>query len=996
MLDRKMTINFVTIGLLVALLAGIAWTPSSLAWSEAKVVDQPVDAWQGDTHETSSFIVKGETLAEIEALVLENNGRITRRLPIINSVVADLSPEAVRVLENHPDVKGLWLNGKVDAAGSMPSGGTLLWTGSTSNSVESVPAMDAGGNLYVADSHRTLYAFAANGSLLWTFRTNGDLSTSPVVSSEGSVYIGDELGKIYSINAASGQLNWRYQTNRPILKTAVLVENGQVAFAATEKLYILDSSGNLVDTYLPWRLITTDPAASSDGSVVYFGDAFGNLYAYGVGGTLLWKTWTGWGILEQKPVVSPDGTIYVVSDDTVTAVSSEGDVLWDYEVRWSILGAPVCGSDGTLFIGDKKGTVYTLDVDGSLLSQVHSGFPIVVDVAIAADGSSFMARKKTLTVRDAAGTDLFEFSTTGKIESGFYLGAEDQVVFITDNKKNLYLVYTGLVKKGNAPDTAYPRVVGAENVWAAGVTGDGVGVAIVDTGIAPMPELIVDANGNQRLTAWVDFIGGSAEPIDPNGHGTHVAGIVADSQLTEMGQYAGVAPNVDLVGVRVLDEMGSGSYADVIAGIDWVVQNKDLYNIRVMNLSLVTAPQSHYWEDPLSQAVMAAWAANIVVVAAAGNSGPAPMTVGVPGNVPYVITVGAFTDNYTPEDYTDDTIAPFSAAGPTWDGFIKPDVIAPGAHMASLIADDSYLATLYSDRQVTGNYYQWAGTSTAAPVVSAICAMVLEQDPSLTADQVKYRILSTAKLGVQDRDGDGVKDALAASPWRQGAGHVWASDAVLSDSTEYANANMNILLDLSGEVHYIGPTRYHEETNSFYVEADGEFVWDGGEYVWDGGEYVWDGGEFVWDGSEYVWDGGEYVWDGSEYVWSGGEYVWNGGEYVWSGSEYVWNGGEYVWSGSEYVWSGSEYVWSGSEYVWSGSEYVWSGSEYVWSGGEYVWSGGEYVWSGSEYVWNGSEYVWSGSEYVWDGGEYVWDGSEYVWSGGLDRVLIVLGTLPAN
>ncbi|MBN1314745.1 MAG: S8 family serine peptidase, partial [Anaerolineales bacterium] len=876
MSTRKWFVNFTTILVLAGLLSGVAWVPRNAAGMEARIIDEPGnDGLQSESDTPLSVIVKGKSLAEIEALVLEYDGRITRRLSIINSVVAELSPQAVQMLEDHPDVLGVWLNRSVDVAGMLPEGGTLLWTASTSSFVESEPAMGAGGNIYVADSNRKIYAFAVDGSLLWTYRTAGFLNASPIVGSDDTVYIGDSIGRFYAIDV-NGELSWQHQFNRSVLKTAAMTQDGMIAIAATERLFILDTSGNLVDSYYPWRLITTDPAVSPDGSVVYFGDASGNLYAYEINGSLLWKNKIGWRYLEYSPVVSSDGTIYSVADDTITATDAEGDELWDYKTDWPIIGAPTSGKEGKVYIGDRKGTLYELDQNGDLVQEVSSGFPVVLDMTIAADGSTFLARKKKLTVRDIEGSDLFEYSTSGKIKAGLTLGADDSVVFLTDNQKNLYLVYTGIVETGDAPDTAYPRVAGAENVWAAGVTGEGIGVAIVDTGIAPMDGLAVDADGNSRLVGWVDMIDGSTEPIDPNGHGTHVAGVVANSELTELGHYAGVAPNVDLVGVRVLDEMGSGTYADVIAGIDWVVQNKEQFNIRVMNLSLVTLPQSHYWEDPLNQAVMAAWASDIVVVVAAGNSGPAPMTVGVPANVPYVITVGAFTDNYTPDDHTDDYIAPFSAAGPTWDGFIKPDVVAPGAHMASLMPADSYLGGLYPDRQVAENYFQWAGTSTAAPVVSAICAMVLEQNPELSADQVKYRVLSSAKLAVQDQDGDGNMDSLAVSPWRQGTGHVWASDAVLSDSNQYANSNMNIALDLAGEEHYIGPTRYHEETNSYYVEGDGEFVWDGSEYVWDGGEYVWDGGEFVWDGSEYVWSGSEYVWSGSEYVWSGGEYVWSG------------------------------------------------------------------------------------------------------------------------
>ncbi len=121
----------------------------------------------------------------------------------------------------------------------------------------------------------------------------------------------------------------------------------------------------------------------------------------------------------------------------------------------------------------------------------------------------------------------------------------------------------------------------------------------------------------------------------------------------------------------------------MIRGIDWIVANKDTYGIRVVNLSFSAPPQSYYWDDPLNQAVMAAWRSGIIVVASAGNLGPDPMTIGVPGNVPYVITVGAMTDNFTPDDGSDDVLASFSSPGPTLEAFVKPEMVAPGGHVVS-------------------------------------------------------------------------------------------------------------------------------------------------------------------------------------------------------------------------------------------------------------------------------------------------------------------------
>ena len=149
--------------------------------------------------------------------------------------------------------------------------------------------------------------------------------------------------------------------------------------------------------------------------------------------------------------------------------------------------------------------------------------------------------------------------------------------------------------------------------------------------------------------------------------------------------FNGIAPDAGLVGVKAFDDDGRGSYANVIRGLDWIYQNRDVYDIRVVNLSFSAEPRSYYWDDPLNQAVMALWEAGIVVVASAGNRGPDAMTIGVPGNVPYVITVGAMSDNCTPGDGSDDFLASFSSAGPTVEGFVKPEVVAPGGHMLGVV-----------------------------------------------------------------------------------------------------------------------------------------------------------------------------------------------------------------------------------------------------------------------------------------------------------------------
>ena len=194
--------------------------------------------------------------------------------------------------------------------------------------------------------------------------------------------------------------------------------------------------------------------------------------------------------------------------------------------------------------------------------------------------------------------------------------------------------------QGTLPETYYPSEVAAKDLQVGGVTGAGVTVAVVDSGLWNQrgPDQSAPGQTSSRVLAQYDVIAASQQPAtnqlvsgvtsaatnidDPFGHGTHVTSIIASSGVATTGNFQGVAPGVNLVAVRVLDSNGQGSYSNVIRGIQWVLLQKARYNIRVMNLSLSAPPNSPYWQDPLNQAVMAAWGSGIVVVVAAGNRGP--------------------------------------------------------------------------------------------------------------------------------------------------------------------------------------------------------------------------------------------------------------------------------------------------------------------------------------------------------------------------------------
>jgi serine protease AprX len=302
--------------------------------------------------------------------------------------------------------------------------------------------------------------------------------------------------------------------------------------------------------------------------------------------------------------------------------------------------------------------------------------------------------------------------------------------------------------------------VNAPAAWAAGLDGTGVGVAIIDSGIYSHPDLNGAKSGQSRVVYRQSFIGGNQ--FDDFGHGTHVAGIVASNGGLSSGTgsyhtYRGIAPNANVLDLRVLDANGSSSDSVVIAAIQKAVQLKNKYNVRVINLSLGRPIHEGCAHDPLCQAVEAAWNNGIVVVTAAGNLGRnGYATVLSPGNSPHAITVGAMKTEMT-VTRADDLIASYSSKGPTYiDLTAKPDLVAPGNLVVSLLAPGSTLEAAYpgniipSSQYTTSSvagapaYFRLSGTSMATPVVSATAALMLQQNPNLTPDTIKARLMKTA------------------------------------------------------------------------------------------------------------------------------------------------------------------------------------------------------------------------------------------------------------
>jgi serine protease AprX len=334
------------------------------------------------------------------------------------------------------------------------------------------------------------------------------------------------------------------------------------------------------------------------------------------------------------------------------------------------------------------------------------------------------------------------------------LASDPDIVYISPDRK----------VRGLSDNSASATAVNAPVAWKSGLNGAGIGVAVIDSGISSHADL---TTGTNRLVFAKSLIAGGNS--DYYGHGEHVAGIIAGNGAESIcsnctRNFIGIAPEANLVNLRILDQNGEGTDSALITAIDLALELKSTLNIRVINLSVGRAVYESYTLDPLCQAVETAWKAGVVVVVAAGNDGRLNTfgnsgygTINAPANDPYVITVGAMKSMGTPQR-SDDLIASYSSKGPTpVDHIIKPDLVAPGNLVVSLRAPVGALEIAHAQNAVPIGYYEstvsatpspyyyvLSGTSMAAPVVSGAVALLLQAHPTLTPDQVKARLMRTA------------------------------------------------------------------------------------------------------------------------------------------------------------------------------------------------------------------------------------------------------------
>lgn len=286
-----------------------------------------------------------------------------------------------------------------------------------------------------------------------------------------------------------------------------------------------------------------------------------------------------------------------------------------------------------------------------------------------------------------------------------------------------------------------------ESRWAhsRGYYGQGIGVAIVDTGICLHKDF---SEGGNRVLAFKDFVNGRKEPYDDNGHGTHVAGIIGGSGYSSKGKYMGIAPACNLIILKVLDHRGDGNISDVLAGLQWIIDNKKRYNIRIVNISVGTSAKDTLDENSLLvQGVNAVWDSGIIVVVAAGNNGPGPMSISTPGISRKVITVGSSDDNVSVEVFGSKS-KDYSGRGPTPYCIKKPDIVAPGSNIISCNINRYGMKGRPNARYQAADFPMMytikSGTSMATPVVSGAIALLLSAHPNLNNREVKLRLRDCA------------------------------------------------------------------------------------------------------------------------------------------------------------------------------------------------------------------------------------------------------------
>jgi len=480
------------------------------------------------------------------------------------------------------------------------------------------------------------------------------------------------------------------------------------------------------------------------------------------------------------------------------------------------------------------------------------------------------------------------------------LAKDPNVLFISPDRP--------LAHATNAVNDYHAASINATYAWSSGLHGNGIGIAVIDSGIASISD-ITSAN----VVYSQDFTG-SGTAVDQYGHGTHVSGIIAGNGAASTGSqytytFTGIANQAKLINLRVLDKDGAGTDSEVIAAIQEAIALKNQYNIRVINLSLGRPVWESYKVDPLCQAVEQAWRAGIVVVVAAGNYGRDDNagtngygTITAPGNDPYVITVGAMNTKGASTPSTA-VIASYSSKGPTLlDAVVKPDIVAPGNLIDSLyfpgetinqnnpgfeIPQSLYLKN--GPHHPSATYYALSGTSMATPMVSGAVALLLQQSPSLTPDQVKARLMLTAFKGLVPSST--ATDLITGQTFHDQADIFTVGSGYL----DIQSALQNTELAPSTVGSALSPIAIMNSQRDVTVVQNGSSILGGTSILWGTKNSIW-GSSILWGTNS---DEGESILWGTGTSLSGSSILW--GTSVW-GESILWGTDQTQLDGSNALW----------------------------------------------------------------------------------------------
>ena len=487
-------------------------------------------------------------------------------------------------------------------------------------------------------------------------------------------------------------------------------------------------------------------------------------------------------------------------------------------------------------------------------------------------------------VEEVGGTVLTQYHLINGVDA-LILTAEEPVLAalpgITVTPDVSVSVQSTTVSTGpHTPSDAFLQETGSTQLASGGDTGQGVTVAVLDTGIDNLPDF------SGRLVGGVDLTNENNPYQDSYGHGTFVAGLIAGDGASSNGQYSGEAPGAKLVSIKVAGADGTTHLGTLISGLQWAADHQSIYGIEVLNISLGFQPSQSTVNNPLDQAVEAVWNSGIAVVASAGNAGPFNGTILSPGDDPLVITAGALGDLAT-GSLPDDGLSDSGSAAPTPpDGWVTPDLVTSGRSVVSLAAPGSTIYNNYPSARVGSANFVGSGTSFSAAITSGAAALVLADNPGLTPNQIKARLLGNTSPGP------------VGNPFVDGHGALNAYAAATAGPMNFNQSAANLTPASPGTTVSLSPTRPVDtwNTNLWSGTSWNQTPSDG--WAWNG--WAWNGGD--WNG--WAWNGGD--WNG--WAWNGA--TWNSGD--WSG--WAWNGS--AWSGS--AWDGS--AWSGS--AWNSS--AWS------------------------------------------------------------------------